>query len=506
MQTAMTFAEMGGETMGLDPRTWGRGPQVLALTSIGTFLVSLDSSITTVAFRDIVADFGESERQLLAWIFSGYNIAYAAGLLTAGRFADVYGRKKSFLRGLAIFSIGSVLCGFAPSAFILVLARVLQAIGGAILAPASLALVLPEYPVEKRAAALGIWGAVGGLAAAVGPIFGGVLVDNFGWRSLFFINVPFCIFALVVGAKSLHESIDTTAHHNIDIVGAALAIPGIGLIVYGITQGEEWGWSDTGTLIAFGSAIALLALFVWRCNTSENPLLDLSLFKLPFVVAANLAGMFFSIGFFMMFFVNTQWLQNVWGYSTSGSGLAFVVGPTTAAIVAAPGGRLAQKYGQHVIITIGAVLLGGGTAALNLVVSDTVNYWVTYFPFLIITGAGVGLCITTISSAATAYLPPTRFAMGSALSNTSRQIGSALGLASAASVLTPVLREIGGARAESAQAQQPFDVSAIDLQQFHISWWIVSACMALAALSMLIFFRRPTTEQMALSNTVTSDS
>ncbi|MFM8870601.1 MAG: MFS transporter, partial [Actinomycetota bacterium] len=164
----MTFAEMGGDTMTLDPRTWGRGPQVLALTSIGTFLVSLDSSITTVAFRDIVGDFGESERQLLAWIFSGYNIAYAAGLLTAGRFADVYGRKKSFLRGLAIFSIGSVLCGFAPSAFVLVLARVLQAIGGAILAPASLALVLPEYPVEKRAAALGIWGAVGGLAAAVG--------------------------------------------------------------------------------------------------------------------------------------------------------------------------------------------------------------------------------------------------------------------------------------------------------------------------------------------------
>ena len=493
-QTATTYAETGGETMRLDPRTWGRGPQVLALTSVGTFLVSLDSSLTTVAFRVIVGDFGEGERQLLAWIVSGYNIAYAAGLLTAGRFADVYGRKKSFLRGLAIFSFGSVLCGFAPSAFILVLARVLQAIGGAILAPASLALVLPEYPVEKRAAALGIWGAVGGL------------VDSFGWRSLFFINVPFCVFALVVGAKSLHESIDTTTHHSIDIIGAALAIPGIGLIVYGITQGEEWGWSDTGTLIAFGSAVALLALFVWRCNTSENPLLDLSLFKLPFVVAANLAGMFFSIGFFMMFFVNTQWLQNVWGYSTLGSGLAFVMGPTTAAIVAAPGGRLAQKYGQHVIITIGAIFLGGGTAALNLIVSDTANYWVTYFPFMIITGAGVGLCITTISSAATAYLPPTRFAMGSALSNTSRQIGSALGLASAASVLTPVLRELGSGREQAAQSQQKFDISTIDLQQFHISWWIVSACMALAALSMLIFFRRPTTEQMALSNTVTTDS
>jgi len=197
-----------------------RAYQVLSITAIATFLVSLDTSIVVVARRAIEEDLGHPT--LLTWVFSGYNIAYAAGLLTAGRFADVNGRKRSFLRGLALFSIGSILCGLAPTSLLLVLARLVQAVGGAMLTPASLALVLPEFPVEKRTVAIGIWGAVGGLAAALGPCIGGVLVDWLDWRSLFFINVPFCAVTLYLGKKILHESKDPNATKHVDLIGSAL--------------------------------------------------------------------------------------------------------------------------------------------------------------------------------------------------------------------------------------------------------------------------------------------
>ena len=314
-----------------------RAYKVLSLTAIATFLVSLDTSIVVVAKNTIQADLGHPN--LLTWVFSGYSIAYAAGLLTAGRFADVNGRKRSFLRGLAIFSFGSVLCGLAPSAGLLIVSRLIQATGGAQLTPASLALVLPEFPVEKRTVAIGIWGAVGGLAAAAGPSAGGLLVDVLSWRWLFFINVPFCVFTLVVGARILHESKDPSATKHVDLVGTALGFPGVALVTLSIVQSGDWGWIDARTAGALLGGLALLAAFVKRCSSVADPLLDLSLFKLPFVVAANLSGLFFSIGFLGMWLLNTQWLQAIWHYSPAKSGLAIAPGPVTAALLAAPMGR-----------------------------------------------------------------------------------------------------------------------------------------------------------------------
>ena len=294
-----------------EPRM-SRAYQVLSITAIATFLVSLDTSIVVVARRAIEDDLGHPT--LLTWVFSGYNIAYAAGLLTAGRFADVNGRKRSFLRGLALFSIGSILCGFAPTSLLLVLARLVQAVGGAMLTPASLALVLPEFPVEKRTVAIGIWGAVGGLAAALGPCIGGVLVDWLDWRSLFFINVPFCAVTLYLGNKILHESKDPSATKHVDLIGTALGLPGVALVTLAVVQSGDWGYIDQRTIAAMAVGCILLGFFVKRCSTVDDPLLDLSLFKMPFVVAANLSGFFFSIGFLGMWMLQIQWLQVVWQY------------------------------------------------------------------------------------------------------------------------------------------------------------------------------------------------
>lgn len=456
-----------------------RGARVLALTSVGVFLVSLDVSVLNVAFGDMLSDFGADRRRALTWIFSGYNIAYAAGLLTAGRLADVFGRKKAFLWGLGIFALGSFLCGVAPNAEFVIAARVVQAVGGAMLTPASLALVLPEFPVERRSAAIGIWGAIGGIAAACGPTVGGLLVESLGWRWIFFVNLPVAVLAIVVGTRVLHESQESTVFRRPDLIGAFLAMAGVGLVTLVIVQSDDWGWITTRSLVTLSIGIVLLLAFVARCRVVDDPILDLGLMKLRFVSAANLAGLVFSAGFFGMFFVNVQWLQQVWGYSATGSGLAMTPGPLTAAIVAYPAGRVVHRLGHHRVIALGSLLLAGGIAALNLLVDSDARYWSLYFPLMVITGAGVGLSLSSLSSSATAYLPPTRYAMGSALNTTFRQVGAALGLAIVASLLTAALSDADPSRG------------------FHRAWWFVTVAVASGGVVMMLLFRRPTADELA---------
>jgi EmrB/QacA subfamily drug resistance transporter len=456
---------------------WSRGAQVLALTSVGVMLVSLDISIVNVAFGSLVAEWPES-RRLLTWVFSAYNIAYAAGLLTAGRLADAFGRKRAFMTGLTIFMIGSLLCAIAPTALFLVGARIVQALGGAVLTPAAISLVLPEFPIEKRSAAIGIWGAVGAVAAASGPTIGGVLVDSLGWHWVFLVNVPFCLIALVVGSKLLRESRDETAPRSVDFVGALLAVFGVGLLTLMIVQSDQWGWITRPSLIAGTLAALLLVAFIARCRQVAHPVLDLRLFRLPFVTAAALSGFGFSMGFFSLIFVNTQWLQTVWGYSPSQSGLAGIPGPIMAAVFAAPAGRAAQRLGHGKIVAVGGMILGSGIITLRFVMSETPQYWTHYFPIMIYTGIGVGLCISTISSAATAYLPQPRFAMGSALNNTLRQIGAALGIALVSSLLVSATLQGTG------------------LSGFHRAWMITAIVIILSGFVMLALFRKPTTAQL----------
>jgi EmrB/QacA subfamily drug resistance transporter len=456
---------------------WSRGAKVLALTSIGVTLVSLDISIVNVAFGAIAKDFPES-RRTLTWVFSAYNIAYAAGLLTAGRLADAFGRKRAFLTGLSIFMVGSLLCAFAPSALMLVAARAVQAIGGAVLTPSSLALVLPEFPVEKRSAAIGVWGAVGAVAAASGPTVGGFLVDTFTWHAVFLINIPLCILAIAVGTKLLRESRDETAPRTVDYFGAILAVFGVGLLTLMIVQSDEWGWVTERALFVLVLALGFLVAFVMRCRVAAHPVLDLKLLKLPFVTAAAISGFGFTMGFFSLIFVNTQWLQTVWNYSPSKSGLAGIPGPVMAAIVAAPAGRLAQRVGHGKVVATGAVILCSGNLFLSYWITDTPNYLTHYLPVMVYTGIGVGLCISTISSSATAFLPQPKFAMGSALNNTARQIGAALGVALVSSILV------------SALAKNQY------LDGFHTAWRLTSVIILVSGGAMLTLFKKPTDAQL----------
>lgn len=441
-------------------------------------LVSLDITIVNVAFGSFVEQWPES-RRTLTWIFSAYNIAYAAGLLTAGRLADAYGRKRAFLAGLFIFMLGSLLCALSPTAIFMVGARVIQAIGGAILTPASLSLVLPEFPVERRSAAIGVWGAVGGVSAASGPTIGGYLVENFGWHSVFLVNVPLCVVAIIIGLRLLRESRDETAPKTVDYFGALLVVLGVGLLTLVIVQSDEWGWISQRSLILFAASLILLMGFVLRCNRVAHPVLDLRLFKLPFVTAAAISGFVFTLGFFSMIFVNTQWLQTIWGFSPSKSGLAGSPGPLAAALVAAPAGRLATRIGHGKVVAGGAVIMSIGILWMSLHLKPEVHYWDMFFPTIIFVGIGVGLCISTISSSATAFLPQPKFAMGSALNNTSRQIGAALGVALVSSMLVA-----------ASKTKDP-------TTGFHNAWLMMSGVTLLSGVAMVSLFRKPTANQLA---------
>jgi len=451
--------------------------------------VSLDISIVVVAKRTIDEDLGGGS--LLTWVFSAYAIAYAAALLTAGRFADVFGRKRSFIRGVLWFSFGSLLCGVAPTAWFLVLARVIQAFGGAQLSPASLALVLPEFPVEKRTQAIAIWGATGGLAAALGPSIGGILVDTLGWRSLFFLNIPFTLITVFVGQKLLKESRDPNAQRKVDYLSAVLGFSGVALVVLGISQSEVWGWVDRLTIGSIAVGIVLCALFALRCHRAESPILDLKLFRLPFVVAANVAGVLFSMGFIGMWLLNTFWLQAVWGYSVALSGLATMPGPASAAFVAPFAGKYADRFGHSRVLLVGSLMLAGGTLGLALTLPDSPEYLTHYLPWMLITGVGVGLSISTLSSSATAFLRPAQLAMGSALNNTFRQVGTALGAALSLAIAAPTLARVETVR---RAGESMLNVSTREL---HVAWLVNAGIYLAAGIAMIAIFRRPTDAQIA---------
>jgi EmrB/QacA subfamily drug resistance transporter len=459
-----------------------RGWKVLLVTSAGVYLVSLDVTIVNIAFRDINADFTSASPALLSWVLSGYNIAFAASLLTAGRMADRFGRRRAFFTGLAVFTISSALCGAAPGPAWLIGARVLQAVGGALIIPSSLALILPEFPLERRSAAIGMWGAIGAVAAATGPSLGGFLVDAVGWRAVFYVNMPVCLLAFAFGRSILLESKDPTATGVPDVLGAALGTLGIGALTLSIVQGGEWGYGDRRTVVAYLVAALALPAFVLRCNRIDNPVLDLALLRQRFFAVANTAGFLFSIGFFAMLFVNVQFLTGVWGYSVAGAGLALTPGPLFAAICAGPAGRLADRYGHRVVAGPGAVLFAAGILWYILRLGPEPDYWGVFFPGNAVAGTGIGFTISTLGSASSAFLPPTRFAMGSAFNATARQIGAALGIAMVVAVLgTP----------------SPADAPAA----FDRAWGILAAFGVSGGILMLALFRPPAREGGATTGT-----
>jgi EmrB/QacA subfamily drug resistance transporter len=441
--------------------------KVLAVTAVAVFMSFLDVTIVNVAFPDIQRDFAEATRADLSWVLNAYNIVFAALLVPAGRIADLVGRRRMFLIGVVAFLATSLLCGLAPSAELLVGARVLQAAAGAILVPTSLALLLPEFPLEKRATAVAIWGATGAVAAALGPSLGGVLVDAAGWRWVFFLNVPIGLLALVPARRVLRETRNADAVLP-DALGSALMVAGVGALALGIVKGSDWGWGSAAVLGSLGAATLLLPAVVLRSARHRAPVIELGLFRARSFAVANVGMLVFSSAFYALLLANVLFLTQIWGYSILEAGFAVTPGPLMAALTAPIAGRLADRFGQRVVALPGALLFAAGCTLFATGVGAPPSYVSEYLGPTMLTGAGVGFSFAAWGSAAVAELPGTQFATGSAVLACLRQIGAVLGIA----VLVAVL--------DAAPVHDP-------LSRFTAAWTLMAvAAGAVAALALAL--------------------
>jgi EmrB/QacA subfamily drug resistance transporter len=449
--------------------------RVAAIVSVGVFVASLDLFIVNIAFPDIQRDFAGTSLASLSWILNAYAIVFAALLVPAGRWADRTGRKRAFLGGLAVFTVASAACAAAPSVGVLVAARVVQASGAAVLMPASLGLLLPEFPPEKRGLAIGLWAAVGGTAAAAGPVLGGLLVEG-SWRWVFLVNLPVGVGAIAAGARVLREIREGETAARPDVLGAGMLTAAVAALIAAIVEGPDWGWTDGRVLALFAIAVVLSAIFAWRSARHPAPVVEPALLKVRAFAAANAAGVLFFVGFSAMLLGSVLWLTEVWGETALNAGLKIAPGPATAAVFAVGGGILSGRIGPRAVGTLGATLFGLGGLWWATHLGATPHYATDYLPGMIVGGAGVGFVNPALAGAATAQLPPARLATGSAVLTMSRQLGSALGVALLVAVIgTPA----------------PGDV----VDAFKNAWWIMVAAAFGSALTFSLVGRLATQDE-----------
>ncbi len=403
--------------------------RVLLVACFGAFLAFLDATIVNVAFPSIRESFPTTSIASLSWVLNAYNIVFAAFLIVCGRITDLLGRRRAFVAGVGLFTVASALCGVAPSLDLLVAARIVQALGAAMLVPASLALVVEAFPGERRSHAIGLWGASAAVAAGLGPPIGGALVELGGWRWAFFVNIPFGVVALWTARSQLVESRAPGRRTLPDLVGAALLAGALATLNLGIIKGPDWGWSSVGVLVSFGLAVVLFGLFVLSSRRHRSPLLDPTLLRVRSFSIGSTATVVAGFGFYAYLLTNILWLQYVWGYDVLRAGLALVPGAVVAALVAARLGPLADKHGYRVFVVPGALVWAGAYLWYHQMVGIEPAFWAEWMPGQVLSGIGVGATLPLLGSAALAAIPGGRYATASAVVSSARQVGGVLGIA-----------------------------------------------------------------------------
>jgi EmrB/QacA subfamily drug resistance transporter len=413
------------EGTGVERRAW----IVLFLACMAGFVGGLDLSVVFVAFPEIEDAFPDASTALLSWVLTIYGIVVAALLVPGGRLADLYGRRRVFLIGATIFGLGALASGAAPSPEVLIATRAFQACGGALMTPSAMALVLRAFPEDRRAMAIGTWGAVGGVASAAGPSIGAFVVDLGGWRWCFWLSVPLAVVILVWGRAVLVESVDPEVEGLTDLVGSALVIVAVGSLALGLVEGPSWGWTSPAVLGAFVTS-AVAGTLLWRRSLRHpSPVIAPDLFRLPLFRRANVVALLFGAAFFAMFFGMVRFLTEGWGYSTGKAGLLVTPGPMAAALFSYVGGRLADRVGHRAVMVPGALVFALGGTWLALGIGEEPELATVWFPGVVLLGIGIGLVFPNFQSAAVHGVPEARFGVAAAAIQTVVRLSGTLGIA-----------------------------------------------------------------------------
>jgi NTE family protein len=401
----------------------------VAVAAFGAFLAFMDSTVVNVAFPNLEASFRHASVGDLSWILNAYNIVFAGLLVLAGRFADLLGRRRLFKIGLVVFTITSGLCALSTSIDMLIVFRVFQGAGAAMLVPASLGVVVHASPIEHRSHSLSLWAAAGALAAGLGPPIGGGLVDLYNWRLVFVVNVPLGIIAWLLVGRMVIESRAPGRRLMPDLRGALVLSVSLAAVTLGIVQGGSWGWASPATVVTFVVAAACAALAVQSSRRHRSPVLDPALLRVRGFTVSNLIAILAGLGLYTYLLTHILWLHYVWGYSLLLSGLAVAPGAAVAAITAGPFGKLADRLGPRVVVVPGAVVWAGAYVWYTTRVGLHPDFLGQWLPGQVISGIGVGATLPVATSGGLATVPAGRYATAAAVNSSARQLGGVLGIA-----------------------------------------------------------------------------
>ena len=402
---------------------------VLALVAVTEFMVILDASIVNVALPTIGRDLGISQ-QHLAWILNAYILMFGGFLLLGGRLADRLGRRRVFMVGIAMFSGASLVCGMSQSEGTLLVARGLQGLGGATVSPAALSIILTTFAEGKgRNRALSVWSAVAGAGGAVGMLFGGVLVDTLGWRSVFFVNVPLGIAVLALAPRIVPESrTKAGANSGYDVEGALAITLGTIALVFTLMNADRWGWTSGRSIVGFAVSAALIAAFVVIERRHEDPLVPLRIFSNRSLSTADATLLVMAAALFGIYFFLTLYLQQVLGFSASETGVAYLPLSLTIIGASAVASRLVDRFTPKPVLVAGLLITIGGFVVLATL-SGHGDYGSHVVPAMIMLGVGPGISFVPITIAGTSGVAREDSGLASGLLNTTQQVGGALGLA-----------------------------------------------------------------------------
>jgi len=428
-----------------------RGKLTLAFLCMVGFLDFVDASIVNVALPSIRRDLGFSV-QSLQWVLSGYLLTYGGFMLLGGRAADLLGRRRILVAGMTLFALSSLTGGLASDSAMLIGARLVQGLGAAMMLPATLSILTTTFHEGRdRNTALGAWGAIAGLASAVGVFLGGLLTEDVGWRWVLWVNLPICAVLLVATFRIVSGERAKTPVKNFDALGAVLVTGGMLLLIYTLVNAPSVGWGTTRTIAGLAGAGLLLLIFVGNERRDSNPLVPLSIFRIKGLAAADATQVIAMAGFYSMFFFLTLYMQNVLGFSQLQAGTAYL--PATAGVAISSGiaSQLFARVGTRPIIVAGALISAGAVYWLAQIPVDG-SYLRDLLPGLLIMSFGLGFVFVGVNTAANAGVPPDKAGLAAALVNTSTWLGGALGLAIFSVIATTRTQHLLTANATQADA------------------------------------------------------